>query len=293
MKSKSPSKPKRKPAAVTVAGMLRKHFRTAALHKLTTTSRMFPVTARIDLQTALVDLIGKTCQVTHQSGVQAGYAFQTFTFSMLSLDRDNAAVIAPMETEDVDMGESAPFRGLKSTLWFCILDGRRIAFLLTPVLSHGEVGGWQVEIAVLPAQDGSDPSAAMLAAIDAIISQARSYRGKVISLEQRDNYSGKAGSVRVHKLRGVTREQVILPEKTLRMLERNVMEFIGQRARLQDLGMSIKKGLLFYGPPGTGKTHTIHYLASRLPDHTTCSSPPSRWGCSTSICSSRAFSSPR
>jgi ATP-dependent 26S proteasome regulatory subunit len=33
--------------------------------------------------------------------------------------------------------------------------------------------------------------------------------------------------------------------------------------------MSIKKGLLFYGPPGTGKTHTIHYLASQLPDHTT------------------------
>lgn len=26
---------------------------------------------------------------------------------------------------------------------------------------------------------------------------------------------------------------------------------------------------MFYGPPGTGKTHTIHYLASQLPDHTT------------------------
>jgi ATP-dependent 26S proteasome regulatory subunit len=26
---------------------------------------------------------------------------------------------------------------------------------------------------------------------------------------------------------------------------------------------------LFYGPPGTGKTHTIHYLASELPGHTT------------------------
>lgn len=26
---------------------------------------------------------------------------------------------------------------------------------------------------------------------------------------------------------------------------------------------------LFYGPPGTGKTHTIRYLASQLPDHTT------------------------
>ena len=45
--------------------------------------------------------------------------------------------------------------------------------------------------------------------------------------------------------------------------------FIRQRERLHGLGLAVKKGLLFYGPPGTGKTHTIHYLASQLPDHTT------------------------
>jgi ATP-dependent 26S proteasome regulatory subunit len=33
--------------------------------------------------------------------------------------------------------------------------------------------------------------------------------------------------------------------------------------------MSTKKGILFYGLPGTGKTHTIHYLASVLPQVTT------------------------
>src|SRR5262249_21109215 len=38
---------------------------------------------------------------------------------------------------------------------------------------------------------------------------------------------------------------------------------------LRKLGMPVKKGVLFYGPPGTGKTHTIHYLANQLPDHTT------------------------
>jgi ATP-dependent 26S proteasome regulatory subunit len=29
------------------------------------------------------------------------------------------------------------------------------------------------------------------------------------------------------------------------------------------------RGILLYGPPGTGKTHTIRYLASNLPGHTT------------------------
>lgn len=257
------------PKPISVASQLREHFRIADLHQLATVSRAFPIAARVDLQTALLDLLERHFKVAHRSGVQAGYAFQTFTFSMLSLDLDNAPVIAPLEHEDVDIGEAIPVRCLKSTLWLCSQKCERLAVLLTPTIKHGEVGGWQVEIATLPKGTGQDLSHGILLELERSINQARSYRGKVISLEKRDNYSGKAGNVRVHKLREVTREQVILPEKTLRLLERNVTEFIAHRDQLKDLGMSIKKGLLFYGPPGTGKTHTIHYLASQLPEHTT------------------------
>jgi len=249
--------------------MLRTHFRERELHRLVTTARSFPVTARIDLQAALLDIISVRFNVSHRSGVQAGYAYQTFTFSMLSVDRDDAPVVGPLEYEDVDIGEAVPVRALKSTLWLCHCNECPLALLLTPVMSHGGVSGWQVEIALLPGETGPDMSANLLGELDKRINEARSYRGKVISLEQRDNYSGKSGSVRVHKLRSVTREQVVLPEKTLQLLERNVTEFIQCRDRLRGLGMSIKKGLLFYGPPGTGKTHTIHYLASQLPEHTT------------------------
>src|SRR5213592_4804286 len=61
----------------------------------------------------------------------------------------------------------------------------------------------------------------------------------------------------------------VTPQKTLDLLDRNVGKFVGARNRIKDFGFSAKKGLLFYGPPGTGKTHTIHYLASQLPEHTT------------------------
>lgn len=105
--------------------------------------------------------------------------------------------------------------------------------------------------------------------LEAIVKKTTSYRGKVISLEQPDRYTGQTGALRVHKLRGVRREEVILPAKTLQLLDRNVKDFIAQRENLPKLGMPIKKGSLFYGPPGTRKTHTIHYLASQLPDHTT------------------------
>src|SRR5690606_29111425 len=101
------------------------------------------------------------------------------------------------------------------------------------------------------------------------IGRAASYRGKVLSLEMSDNYSGRSSGIRVHKLRTVSREEVILPEKTLRLLERNVLRFVESRAELGKLNLTLKKGLLFYGPPGTGKTHTVQYLASKIPNHST------------------------
>src|SRR4029079_16818614 len=74
---------------------------------------------------------------------------------------------------------------------------------------------------------------------------------------------------KVHKLRTVSRDQVILPESTLALLERNVIRFVQQRPRLAAMRQATKKGVLFYGLPGTGKTHTIHFLAGALPGHTT------------------------
>jgi ATP-dependent 26S proteasome regulatory subunit len=62
---------------------------------------------------------------------------------------------------------------------------------------------------------------------------------------------------------------VILPDATLKLLDRNILNFVQHRAKLRQFGQSTRKGILLYGPPGTGKTHTIRYLASNLPGHTT------------------------
>ena len=91
----------------------------------------------------------------------------------------------------------------------------------------------------------------------------------MISLEMAFDYTGRTGNVKVRRLRPVRREDVILPEKTVALLENNLTGFIGVREQIRQMGLSAKKGLLFYGPPGTGKTHTIHYLASTMPGHTT------------------------
>ncbi|WP_238325705.1 AAA family ATPase [Paraburkholderia sprentiae] len=55
----------------------------------------------------------------------------------------------------------------------------------------------------------------------------------------------------------------------MELLDRNIFEFARTREGLKILRQSLQKGVLLYGPPGTGKTHTIKYLASNLPAHTT------------------------
>ena len=64
------------------------------------------------------------------------------------------------------------------------------------------------------------------------VNECRSYRGKILSLEQEHAYTGKSTGIKVHKLQTVEREQVILPEKTLALLDRNVIQFVQRREKL-------------------------------------------------------------
>jgi ATP-dependent 26S proteasome regulatory subunit len=64
------------------------------------------------------------------------------------------------------------------------------------------------------------------------------------------------------------REDIVLPEKTLALVERNTLGFAREAERLARLGLSAKKGVLLHGPPGTGKTLLVRWLAGALPGYT-------------------------
>jgi len=235
----------KKTAVPFVAHKLRSHFGKQRLEQLVTASRNFPLSARVDVQLALDKIFAERFKA-ELIGVHRRFGHETMTIPELLTTDNYAALVAPLQHLEIDIGDVAPARCLSHGLWFSATGHIRFAVLLSPAMIYGRHSAMHVEIAVPPGDEG-----------------------KVISLEQSDDYAGHAGSVRVHKLRTVTRDELILPRKTLQLLERNVYGFIKQREQLRKLGMPIKKGLLFYGPPGTGKTHTIHYLASQLPDHTT------------------------
>ncbi len=252
----------------SVCSVLRRTFGSVALEDLITASRTFPVTSRVDLHNALTRIFAKKYSA-RLLGVHSQYSHETLTIPHLTREGNYPVLVGPLQHDEVDIGETLPVRCLKNGLWLSKTAKVTFAALLSPAERYGRTEGVHVEIAVPPGEAGLELSRSFLDEVEKLINETASYRGKVISLEASHNYSGKADGVKVHKLRTVGRQEVILPEKTLRLLERNVSEFIAQRDALHKLGMAIKKGLLFYGLPGTGKTHTIHYLASQLPNHTT------------------------
>ena len=66
--------------------------------------------------------------------------------------------------------------------------------------------------------------------IEETVRLSGSYRGKVLSLEDQSDYSGNSIGLVVHRLEPIDRDQIILPENTLRLLERNLIRFVAQRA---------------------------------------------------------------
>jgi hypothetical protein len=253
---------------VSACSALRRHFGSVRLEKLIAANRTYPVTSRVDLQVAL-DKVFSNRYPGQLLGVHAQYNHDKLTIGELTREGNYPVLIGPLQHDEVDVGEAMPARCLKRGLWLSRAHSTPFALLVTQASRFGQEEGLHVEVAVPPGEAGLKLSRAFLDEIEKLVNHAASYRGKVISLEATRSYSGKAGSVKVHRLPSVRREDVILPEKTLGLLERNVRGFIQRRERLRALGMALKKGLLFYGPPGTGKTHTIQYLASQLPNHTT------------------------
>ena len=251
--------------------LIRAHFAPTAVESLSVTERTFPTRIRPDLQRAVDRVIGEAGGVLHFSGVGLRHGgFEGLSFdSLLHWDSHFAATASPPQYEAVDVGDRKPIECLKNGFWLLDVNGLRCAVLLGTASQYGRTLGIKVCLATAGDDRGRAWTGDFLHELDEAVQAAASYRGKVISLEQEDRYSGAGGAVLVHKLRPVARDQVILPRQTLDLLDRNVVGFIEKRGTLRGLGHSVKKGLLFYGPPGTGKTHTIHYLAGALPGHTT------------------------
>ncbi len=242
------------------------HFAGVPRLQLVTRARQFPGHMRADVQVAIDRLFAAPL---HFFGIHEEHRYETIAFAALTKDNRSAPAIAPPHYQDVDIGEAAPVKCLVNGLWLCETGGLRYAVLLAYHREYDREPSVRIELAVPAGAAGDAFVQRTFAELEAAVHAARSYRGKILSLDGGSDYRGRARGVTVHRLPTVDRDAVILPERTLRLLDRNVLDFVGSRDLLRRLGQSTRKGILLYGPPGTGKTHTIRYLATNLPDHTT------------------------
>jgi ATP-dependent Clp protease adapter protein ClpS len=244
------------------------HFAGIATDELAATSRQFPGHMRADVQAAIDKLFSESA--VRFFGIHEERRYETLTISALTRYSDKYShPIAPAQYHDVDVGEIETVKCLNNGLWLCVADGLRYAVVLSSHREYGYEAGTRVEIAVPVGTTGSEFVQRCFSELESAVNAARSYRGKILSLDADADYRGRSKGIMVHRLPPVRREEVILPEATLKLLVRNVLSFVDSRAQLRRLGQSTRKGILLYGPPGTGKTHTIRYLASNLPGHTT------------------------
>lgn len=247
---------------------LASHFSGIPTDRLVSTSRQFPGHMRADVQAGVDRLFSGS--PLRFFGIYEEHRYETLNFAALTRDGRNAHAIAPAQYHDVDVGESAPVKCLDNGLWLCRTDGDlRYAVVLSSHREYSREPGTRIEIAVPVGAEGAEFVQRCFTELERAVNDARCYRGKVLSLDVERGYSGRTTGIMVHKVPLVRRDDVILPEATLKLLDRNVLDFVGNRPQLRELGQSTRKGILLYGPPGTGKTHTIRYLASNLPDHTT------------------------
>jgi ATP-dependent Clp protease adapter protein ClpS len=244
-----------------------RHFSGRAPDEIVTTSRQFPGHMRADVQVALDRLFAAS--PVRFFGLYEPHRYETLTYARLTADGRDAVAIAAAQYQDVDIGEDDPIKCLNNGLWLGHHEDLPYALVLSFHREYRLESGACIEIAVPAGEPGVAFVLRCFRELEAAMNAARSYRGKVLSLDAEADYRGRSKGVLVHRLPHVARDAVILPEPTLKLLDRNVIRFIESRAALRRLGQSTRKGILLYGPPGTGKTHTIRYLAANLPGHTT------------------------
>jgi len=158
-------------------------------------------------------------------------------FAQLLREGRRAQALAPPQYLDVDVGEAAPVRCLKNGLWLCLHGEAPYAVVLARFREYSPDPLLRVEIAVPAGDVGEKFAERFLTQLETAVCQARSYRGKVLSFDTDDDYRGRWAGLMVHRLPAVRREQVILSEPTLKLLDRNVLRFVESREALRRLGL--------------------------------------------------------
>jgi SpoVK/Ycf46/Vps4 family AAA+-type ATPase len=208
------------------------HFAPQRPNEVQTTSRTFPIRQQADLQRALDALLGERRVTENFIGFQAGYRHEVVGYSRLIEQGRNAIELAPPQHEEINIGRGETVRCLKNGLWFLRDSTEPYAVVLSKVDDYGRGQSISLEVAAPPGVQGVGLCTRLFEGLERQLSTQSCYRGRVLSLEDSYAWSGHAQRIQIHDLDPVRREDLILPEATLRtMLNRLLNELDGLRER--------------------------------------------------------------
>jgi hypothetical protein len=148
---------------------------------------------------------------------------------------------------------------------FLIAEGESRLAVLVVQGQHGfDEAGLRMEV-IAPEQEAGER---FLADVRALMNRHNVFRGKVLALKGGDEMMHQGMSVEFPALEPVSRDQIVLPEGVLDVVDLHTVEFARHAETLRDAGRHLRRGLLLHGPPGTGKTLSTSYLISRLEGRT-------------------------
>ncbi|MDR3108646.1 MAG: ATP-binding protein [Planctomycetaceae bacterium] len=244
-----------------VLSVMARHFGNIDQTNLFVVTREFPKRFHCELYLELQQMLSER-EVIRASGIELGYGD---TVSINACLVEEHKQFTPFEYVEIDVGDEKPIQCVKDGLWLLVEQSEPMALLLSPGGENSKAGSILIEIAVPKNSVAAGETEVMMKRLEDAVKRSAIYRNKVLSLETSESiFSGQSIGLKVLRIKPVEREQLILPEKTITLLERNLFDFARQREQLRNLGLQTKKGLLFYGPPGTGKTHTLHFIITRL-----------------------------
>jgi ATP-dependent Clp protease adapter protein ClpS len=177
------------------------HFAGIPRDQLVASSRQFPGHMRADVQAAIDRLF--SAAPTRFFGIHEEYRYETVNIAALTRDGRNAIAVAPAQYQDVDVGESEPVKCLINGLWLCRTDGLRYAAVLSSHREYRNEPGTRIEIAVPAGAEGAEFVQRCFSELESAVDAARSYRGKILSLDADSDYRGRSRGVMVHKLPAV------------------------------------------------------------------------------------------
>jgi hypothetical protein len=243
-----------------------KRFFGCELSDLPIVNRSFATVDLPNLQLALDHYVETNCARASVVGYSSMFGnFQNDLRSLIGGDNFlQRTTLSAAQFREVDIDVDQQMRCVENGLHLIHgPEGKLVAHVRSDMLRKG------LELEVMATS--AELATRFVEQVRARIATANVFRGKVISLECEADLPGRPGLslVRFHRFPEVRREQIVLPEETLSMLERNTVGFFRHAELLRRSGRSLKRGLLLHGKPGTGKTYTAKWLAGSLDQVTT------------------------